>query len=191
MTQGKVVIFSAPSGAGKTTIVHEMLKIKEFNLAFSVSATSRKPRNGEVNGQDYYFLSPQEFKKKIENNEFIEWVEVYKDQYYGTLRSEVERLLAEGKNVVFDVDVIGGLRIKQAFGQRALAIFIKPPSLEELKNRLIKRGTETPESLKKRLERAEFELSLEDKFDVVVVNDDLQKAIDQTRRILSDFLLNS
>ncbi len=191
MTQGKVVIFSAPSGAGKTTIVHEMLKIKEFNLAFSVSATSRKPRNGEVNGRDYYFLSPQEFKRKIENNEFIEWVEVYKDQYYGTLRSEVERLLAEGKNVIFDVDVIGGLKIKQAFGQRALAIFIKPPSLDELKNRLIKRGTETPESLKKRLERAEFELSLEDKFDVVIVNDDLQKAIAQTRRILSDFLLNS
>ncbi len=190
MAGGKIVIFSAPSGAGKTTIVHEMLKIKEFNLAFSISATSRKPRPGEKNGVDYYFISAQEFKKKIDNNEFIEWVEVYKNQYYGTLRSEVERLFEMGKNVIFDVDVIGGLNIKKAFPDRSLAIFVKPPSIEELRKRLLKRGTETEESLQKRLKRAEFEMSLADKFDVIIVNDDLQKAIDQTRNILAGFLLD-
>ena len=189
MAGGKIVIFSAPSGAGKTTIVHEMLKIKEFNLAFSISATSRKPRPGEKNGVDYYFISVEEFKQKIENNEFIEWVEVYKDQFYGTLRSEVERLFALGKNVVFDVDVVGGLNIKKAYPDRSLAIFVKPPSIEELRRRLLKRGTETEDSLKKRLERAEFEMSLADRFDVVIVNDDLQKAIEETRGVLAAFLL--
>ncbi len=186
---GKMVIFSAPSGAGKTTIVHEMLKIKEFNLAFSVSATSRKPRDNEKDGVDYYFLSVDEFKQKIENNEFVEWVEVYENQFYGTLKSEVERLWSLGKNVVFDVDVIGGLNIKKQYGDAALAIFIKPPSLDELKNRLLKRGTENAESLNKRLQRAKYELSFEDKFDVVIVNDDLQKAIKETEAVLRDFLL--
>ncbi len=189
MAGGKIVIFSAPSGAGKTTIVHHMLKIKEFNLAFSISATSRKPRPGEKNGVDYYFISAEEFKQKIENKEFIEWVEVYKDQYYGTLRSEVERLFSLGKNVVFDVDVIGGLNIKKAYPDISLSIFVKPPSIEELRRRLVNRGTETEESLRKRLERAQFEMSLADKFDVVIVNDDLQKAIEQTRKVLADFLL--
>ncbi len=187
---GKLVIFSAPSGSGKTTIVHEMLKIKEFNLAFSVSATSRPPRPGEKDGVDYYFLTVEEFKRKIENNEFVEWVEVYPNQFYGTLKSELERLWKMGKNVVFDVDVIGGLRIKQQYPDRSLAIFIKPPSLEELKRRLLKRGTESEESLKKRLERAKYELTFEDKFDVVIVNDDLQKAIEETKNVLADFLLN-
>ncbi len=189
MAGGKIVIFSAPSGAGKTTIVHKMLEYKEFNLAFSVSATSRAPRPGEENGKDYYFLSTEEFKRRIENNEFIEWVEVYKNQFYGTLRSEVERLFSMGKNVVFDVDVLGGLNIKKAYSDRSLSVFVKPPSIEELRNRLMKRGTETPDSLKKRLERAEFEISLADRFDVIIVNDDLQKAIDETRKVLAKFLL--
>ena len=190
MNGGKIVIFSAPSGAGKTTIVHEMLKVKEFNLAFSISATSRKPREGEKDGVDYYFLSTGEFKRKIKENQFIEWVEVYKDQFYGTLRSEVERLFKLGKNVVFDVDVIGGISIKREYPDQSLSIFVMPPSIEELKNRLLKRGTETEESIKKRLERAKFEISLSDKFDVIIVNDDLQKAIQQTRKVLADFLLD-
>ncbi len=187
---GKLVIFSAPSGAGKTTIIHQIINEKEFNLAFSISATTRKPRPGERNGVDYYFLTVEEFKKKIENNEFVEWVEVYPGQYYGTLKSEIERLWAMGKNVVFDVDVIGGLRIKSQYPDKSLAIFIKPPSIEELKRRLEKRGTETPQSLEKRIERAKFELTLADKFDVVIVNDDLQKAVEETKRILRQFLLN-
>ncbi len=190
MSGGKLVIFSAPSGAGKTTIVHEMMKIKEFNLAFSVSATSRKPRPGEKDGVDYYFLTVEEFKQKISNGEFLEWVEVYPGQFYGTLKSEVERLWKLGKNVVFDVDVIGGLNIKSHYPDRALAIFIKPPSLEELRRRLEKRGTETPESIAKRLERAKMELTYADKFDVVIVNDDLQTAIEQTRKVLAEFLLS-
>ncbi len=187
---GKLVIFSAPSGAGKTTIIHEIIKVKEFNLAFSISATTRKPRPGEKDGVDYYFLTVEEFKKKIENNEFVEWVEVYPGQYYGTLKSEIQRLWAMGKNVVFDVDVIGGLRIKSQYPDSSLSIFVKPPSIEELRRRLDKRGTETPENLEKRIERAKFELTLSDKFDVIIVNDDLQKAVEETKRVLREFLLN-
>ncbi len=187
---GKLVIFSAPSGAGKTTIIHQIIGVKEFNLAFSISATTRKPRPGERDGVDYYFLTVEEFKKKIENDEFVEWVEVYPGQYYGTLKSEIERLWAMGKNVVFDVDVIGGLRIKSQYPDNSLSIFVKPPSIEELKRRLEKRGTETPQSLEKRIERAKFELTLADKFDVVIVNDDLQKAVEETKRVLREFLLN-
>ncbi len=187
---GKLVIFSAPSGAGKTTIIHQIIGVKEFNLAFSISATTRKPRPGERDGVDYYFLTVEEFKKKIENDEFVEWVEVYPGQYYGTLKSEIERLWAMGKNVVFDVDVIGGLKIKSQYPDNSLSIFVKPPSIEELKRRLEKRGTETPQSLEKRIERAKFELTLADKFDVVIVNDDLQKAVEETKRVLREFLLN-
>jgi len=187
---GKLVIFTAPSGAGKTTIVHEMLKVLEFNLAFSVSATTRPPRPGEKDGVDYYFISKEEFLKKIENNEFVEWNEVYDGIYYGTLKTEIERLWKLGKNVVFDVDVVGAMNIKKQYPDKSLAIFIKPPSLEELKRRLEKRGTETPEQIQKRLERAKYELQFADKFDVVIVNDDLQKAVEETKKILREFLLS-
>ena len=189
MLGGRIVIFSAPSGAGKTTIVRNILKFRKYNLAFSISATSRKPRKGEVDGKDYYFISVEEFKAKIRNQEFIEWVEVYENQFYGTLKSEIERLFALGKNVIFDVDVVGGLEIKKVFKEIALAIFIMPPSINELERRLIDRGTENEQSIRKRIERANFEISLANKFDVIIVNDDLQKAINQTCKILDDFLL--
>ncbi len=185
--RAKVVIFSAPSGAGKTTLVHRLMKQVQ-GLAFSVSATSRLPRKGEKNGVDYYFLTPGEFKKKIDEDAFIEWEEVYQGQYYGTLKSEVERLRNEGKTVVFDVDVLGGINIKKIFGDDALAIFVKPPSLEVLKERLLKRSTEDEESLKKRLERAKKELEYESGFDKVIVNDDLEKAVNEVVETVTDFI---
>ncbi len=185
--KAKVVIFSAPSGAGKTTLVHRLME-QVPDLAFSVSATSRAPRKGEKNGVDYYFLSVEEFKKKIEEGAFIEWEEVYPGQYYGTLKSEVERLRNEGKTVVFDVDVLGGINIKRIFGDDALAVFVKPPSLEVLKERLTKRSTEDEESLKKRLSRAEKELEYESKFDIVIVNDDLKKAVKEVVETVTGFI---
>lgn len=173
---GKMIIFSAPSGAGKTTIVKEILKNKSLNLAFSISACSRKKRENETDGVDYYFLSVEDFKTKIENNEFVEWEQVYENQYYGTLKSEVERIWNLGNTVVFDVDVVGGMNIKKIYGENALSIFIKPPSIEELKKRLINRGTETEVTLKKRIDKAEWELQFADKFDFVVANDIVEKA---------------
>ncbi len=184
---GKVVIFSAPSGAGKTTIVKEMLN-QEFGLEFSVSACSRPKRENEVDGKDYYFLNVEDFKKKIENNEFLEWEEVYKDQFYGTLRSEVDRIWAKGKDVIFDVDVIGGVNIKNIFEDKALAIFVMPPSLQVLKERLLGRSTEDEASLEKRLQKAEFEMTYADQFDVQIVNDDLEIAIDEAQARLFTFL---
>ena len=184
---GRVVIFSAPSGAGKTTIVKEMLN-QEFGLEFSISACSRPKRENEVDGKDYYFLSIEDFKKKIENDEFLEWEEVYKDQFYGTLKSEVDRIWAKGKDVIFDVDVVGGVNIKTIFGDKALAVFIMPPSLEVLKERLLGRSTEDEDSMKKRLEKAEFEMSYADDFDIQIVNDDLEVAIDEAQARLFTFL---
>jgi guanylate kinase len=162
--KGKLIIFSAPSGAGKTTIVRHLLE-KNLNLEFSVSATSRAPRPNETNGKDYYFLTEKEFKQKIENNEFLEWEEVYKGIYYGSLKSEVERIRNLGKNVIFDVDVVGGLNIKKFYGDEALAIFVQPPSVEELRKRLISRSTETEEKIQMRIAKAEHELSFAKQFD--------------------------
>lgn len=191
LMQGKLIIFSAPSGSGKTTIVKELLKQDKFNLHFSVSATSRQPRHTEAHGKDYYFLSPEEFRAKVAHDEFLEWEEVYTDKYYGTLKSEVDRLLHEGKNVIFDVDVVGGLNIKKFYGDRALAVFVQPPSVEELEKRLVGRATDSAETIKTRIEKAAFELSFADKFDVVIVNDVLEDAIVQTARVLSDYLARS
>jgi guanylate kinase len=185
--KGRLIIFSAPSGAGKTTIVHWLMK-QVPNLAFSISATSRKKRKDETDGKDYYFLSVDEFKKKIRNNEFVEWEEVYENQYYGTLISEVERLRNEGKNVVFDVDVKGGMNIKRLYGDNAISIFIMPPSIEELEMRLRKRNTDDEESIRKRVKKAGYELQYSRHFDVVIVNDDLEKAKQQTLKVVNEFI---
>lgn len=184
---GKLLIFSAPSGAGKTTLVRYLMD-EIPSLEFSVSAASRKARTGERHGHDYYFLSVDDFKKKIEANEFVEWEEVYEDHFYGTLLSEVERIRNGGKHVVFDVDVVGGINIKKQFGNEALAVFVKPPSVETLKERLIGRNTETQETLKKRLDRAVFELGFEDKFDVTIVNDNLAKAKAESLMLVKNYI---
>ncbi len=184
---GKLIIFSAPSGSGKTTIVHELLK-RFPALRFSVSATSRAMRPGEQDGKDYHFLSADEFKRYRDQGKFLEWEEVYPDQFYGTLMSEVERIWNEGGHVVFDVDVKGGLNIKRKFPERTLAVFVSPPSLEELENRLRKRGTETEESLKKRVGKAGKEMESAPLFDRIVVNDNLEKAIEETRLLVEKFL---
>ncbi|MEG1617509.1 MAG: guanylate kinase [Bacteroidales bacterium] len=185
--EGKLIIFSAPSGSGKSTIINYLLD-QNLNLAFSISATSRDPRGEEVNGREYYFLSPDEFRERIANDEFLEYEEVYTDKFYGTLKSEVERLTKEGKNVIFDVDVLGGVNIKKYYGDRALSLFIQPPSVEELRKRLIGRATDAPEVIEKRIERAEFELSFAPQFDKVIVNDDLQKAQKETLDVIRQFL---
>jgi len=175
MQEGKIVIFSAPSGTGKTTLVQWLLT-QGLNLGFSVSATSRPPRNTEVDGKDYFFLTPADFRQKIEANAFLEWEEVYTDKFYGTLRSEVERMMAEGWNVLLDIDVKGGINIKQQYGSKALAVFIKPPSIDVLRQRLESRGTDSADVIRERLEKASFELSFAPKFDAVIVNDDLETA---------------
>lgn len=185
--KGKLVIFSAPSGSGKSTIINYLLQ-KNLNLKFSVSATSRLPRGTERDGVEYYFLTPQQFREKIEAGEFLEYEEVYKDRFYGTLKEPVERMLDEGINVVFDVDVVGGCNIKKYYGNRALSIFIQPPSVEELRRRLESRGTDAPEVIADRVAKAEFELGFAGKFDVVIINDDLQKAQDEAYKVLSDYL---
>jgi guanylate kinase len=185
--QGKLIIFSAPSGAGKTTLVKHLLK-QDINLEFSVSATSRLPRTGEVNGVDYYFLSEREFRQKIENNEFLEWEEVYEGIFYGTLFSEVERIRNKNKNVIFDVDVVGGLNIKKNYGEGALAVFVMPPSEEELKIRLKNRATDSEESIRKRVQKALHELSFAEQFDVIIENDDLPTAQRIAERVVSDYI---
>ncbi|HDR51005.1 MAG TPA: guanylate kinase [Mariniphaga anaerophila] len=184
---GRLIIFSAPSGAGKTTIVKHLLQ-QDLNLEFSVSATNREPRQGEVNGKDYYFLTEEEFRKKIETDEFLEWEEVYNGIFYGTLKSEVERIRNAGKNVIFDVDVVGGLNIKKFYGTEALAVFVQPPSVEELKNRLKNRSTESEEKIKMRIAKAEKELEFARKFDVIIVNDKLPKALNEAEKVVSGFL---
>jgi guanylate kinase len=187
MKKDKLIIFSAPSGAGKTSIVQYLLK-QGLNLGFSISACSRAKRAGETEGVDYHFLSPEEFKQRIDNNEFLEWEEVYKDHFYGTLKSEVESIQKTGKYVVFDVDVEGGLNIKKHYGARALAIFIKPPSIEHLEARLNSRRTESAEKIATRMQKAEAELKYEDRFDKVVFNDDLAMACKEAEKIVKDFL---
>ena len=185
--KGKLIIFSAPSGSGKSTIINYLLT-QGLNLAFSISATSRAPRGTEQHGVEYYFLSPEEFKQRIANNEFLEYEEVYADRFYGTLKAPIEKQLEEGYNVVFDVDVVGGCNIKKYYGERALSVFIQPPSVEELRKRLVGRGTDAPEVIESRIAKAEFELGFADKFDVVVVNDDLEKAKAEALNTLSTFL---
>lgn len=189
--EGKLIIFSAPSGSGKTTIVRHLLQ-KYNNLGFSISACTRDRRGrNEIHGKDYYFLTPDEFKQKIDNKEFVEWEEVYPGGYYGTLKSEIERLWSEGKHVVFDVDVKGGLKLKEYFGDCALAIFVKAPSEEAIKERLMARGTETPDSLSKRLFKVKFEMSFQDRFDVILVNDDLSTALAKAEQLVEDFTKES
>lgn len=186
---GKLIIVSAPSGAGKTSIVKHLLK-EQPNLAFSISATSRAKREGERDGKDYYFLTIDDFKRKLDNDEFLEWQEVYHNQFYGTLKSEIERIWNEGKHVIFDVDVLGGLNLKKIFGDKALAVFIQPPTIEALKERLCGRGTEDEASLKKRLDKAEYELSFADQFDTVIVNDILKTAQEEAVTKVNTFLKN-
>lgn len=185
---GKLIIFSAPSGSGKSTIIGRLMQHEELRLAFSISCTSRPPRGKEQNGVEYFFLSPEEFRQRIARDEFLEYEEVYKDRFYGTLKQQVEEQLARGENVVFDVDVKGGCNIKQYFGDRALSVFIQPPSVEELRHRLEGRATDSPEVINDRIARAAYELTFAPKFDRVVVNDDLDKAISQTLDIVSSFI---
>ncbi|MDD7062922.1 MAG: guanylate kinase [Parabacteroides sp.] len=184
---GKLIIFSAPSGAGKSTIINYLLQ-QSLRLRFSISATSRAPRGTEQNGVEYYFLTPEEFKARIAKGDFLEYEEVYTDKFYGTLKSEVERILDEGDNVIFDVDVVGGCNIKHYYGERALSVFIQPPSIEELRKRLVGRGTDTPEVIESRIAKAEYELSFADKFDTVVINDDLETAKANALQVIRTFL---
>ena len=185
--QEKVIIVSAPSGAGKTSIVKHLLKAVP-ELCFSISVTTRARRDYEKDGHDYYFISVEQFKNRLEKDEFLEWQEVYHDQFYGTLKSEVDRIWNNGQIVIFDVDVLGGLNIKKYFGEKALSIFIEPPTIEELESRLRGRGTETAESLKKRLDKAEYELSFSNQFDRVVLNDDLATAQQEVIELVTGFL---
>jgi len=187
--KGKLIIFSAPSGSGKSTIVQYLMKEHpELNLAFSVSCTSRAPRGTEKNGVEYFFLTPEEFKAKIANDEFLEYEEVYEDRFYGTLKSQVVNQTEKGENVVFDVDVKGGCNIKNFYGDKALSVFIQPPSIEELRRRLVGRATDAPEVIEQRLAKAGYELTFASKFDHVVVNDDLEKAEQETLKLVEEFL---
>ena len=182
----KVIIFSAPSGAGKSTIVGHLLKKYPY-LEFSVSATSRKPRGAEVDGKDYYFFSTDQFERKIANGEFVEYEEVYAGSYYGTLRSEVQRIWDKGNIIIFDIDVKGGVNLKKLYSSNALAIFIQPPSIEELRNRLVGRGTDSAEAIEKRVAKAEEEISYASKFDTIIVNDNLEEALSTAEKIVEDF----
>ena len=188
---GKIIIFSAPSGSGKSTIIGRLMSHKELNMAFSISCTSRPPRGTERDGVEYFFVSPDEFRRRIEADEFLEYEEVYKDRYYGTLKSQVENQLAKGENVVLDVDVKGGCNIKRFYGDRALSLFIQPPSLDELRRRLEGRGTDAPEVIEDRLARASFELTFADKFDHVIINDDLDCAVNEALKAVEEFISRS
>lgn len=185
--KGKLIIFSAPSGAGKSTIVQHLMK-QGLGLEFSISATSRKPRKGEADGREYHFISPEEFRRKIRENAFIEWEEVYPEQYYGTLYSEVENILERGRHAIFDIDVAGGMNLKKIYGERACAIFIQPPSMEVLEERLRSRGTDSETSLRKRVEKAIFELEYASRFDHIIINDSLELALTEAEQIVREFL---
>ncbi|MCC9165843.1 guanylate kinase [Pontibacter harenae] len=186
--QGKIIIFSAPSGAGKTTIVKHLLSVNP-NLSFSISACTRDKRGRtEENGKDYYFITPEDFKQKIANDEFVEWEEVYEGAFYGTLKSEIDRIWASGKHVILDVDVKGGLSVKNFYKDRALAVFVRPPSVEELAKRLTARNTDSSSSISSRVFKAKFELSFEDQFDKVIVNDNLEEAFANAEKLVNEFL---
>ena len=188
MKKGKLIVFSAPSGSGKTTIVRHLLAQADLNLEFSISAATREPRGEEVNGKDYYFMSLDQFKQHIKNEDFVEWEEVYRDNFYGTLKSEVERIWAKGKNVIFDIDVAGGLRIKSKFQKETLAVFVKPPSVDELKRRLKERSTESEEKINMRIAKAHVELATAPQFDVIIKNYDLEVALDEAYQLVKDFI---
>ena len=185
MKGGKLIVFSAPSGSGKTTIVRHLLEQKELNLEFSISATSRDPRGEEKEGVDYYFMGLAQFKKHMKNDDFLEWEEVYRDNFYGTLRTEVERIWAMGKNVIFDIDVVGGLRIKRKFPEETLAVFVRPPSVEELKIRLKKRKTESEEKINMRIAKASVEMATAPRFDFIIENDDLSIALKEAEDLVA------
>ena len=187
MEQGKLIIFSAPSGSGKTTIVKELLKIFP-QFEFSISATSRAPRGTEQDGVDYFFLTQEEFSQKVKEEAFVEWEEVYNGTCYGTLKSEMERIWAKGNIIIFDVDVMGGINLKRIFGEQARSIFIMPPSVEVLRERLIGRGTDSMETIEKRVGKAEFEISKSEEFDFVIVNDILSEAVEQTKQVINNFI---
>lgn len=188
MQKGKLLVFSAPSGSGKTTIVRHLLKQEDLNLEFSVSAATREPRGQEVEGKDYYFMSIEQFKKHIKAEDFVEWEEVYRDNFYGTLKSEVERIWAKGKNVIFDIDVAGGLRIKSKFPQETLAVFVKPPSVDELKRRLKERSTESDDKINMRIAKAHVELATAPQFDKIIKNYDLDVAKAEAYELVKEFI---
>lgn len=187
-TGGKLIVFSAPSGSGKTTIVRHLLSKEDLNLEFSISAASREPRGEEVNGKDYYFMSTEEFKKHIKNEDFLEWEEVYRDNFYGTLKSEVERIWAKDKNVIFDIDVAGGLRIKHKFPEETLAVFVKPPSVDELKRRLKERSTESDDKINMRIAKASVELATAPQFDVIIKNYNLDIALEEAYQLVKNYV---
>ena len=186
--KGKLIVFSAPSGSGKTTIVRHLLNQEQFQLEFSISATSREARGNEKDGEDYYFISAKEFKNKIKLDEFLEWEEVYIDNFYGTLKTEVERIWSKGKHVIFDIDVDGGLRIKKKFPKRTLAVFVKPPDINELIIRLKQRGEESPEKIAMRVVKAPTEMATAPQFDTIILNDDLKTALDDAENLVKDFI---
>ena len=188
MNKGKLIVLSAPSGSGKTTILKHLMTYPELNLEFSISCTTRAPRGEEENGKDYYFISLDEFKNHIKNEDFVEWEEVYRDNFYGTLKSEVERIWASGKNVIFDIDVAGGLRIKHKFPEETLAVFVKPPSVDELKRRLKERSTESEDKINMRIAKAHVELATAPQFDVVIKNYDLDVALEEATELVRNFV---
>ena len=188
MKKGKLIVFSAPSGSGKTTIVRHLLGKEDLNLEFSISAASREPRGEEVSGKEYYFISTEQFKKHIKAEDFLEWEEVYRDNFYGTLKSEIERIWALGKNVIFDIDVAGGLRIKHKFPEQTLAVFVKPPSIDELKIRLKKRSTESDDKINMRIAKASVELATAPQFDKIIKNNDLETAKEEAYQLVKAFV---
>lgn len=190
MSKGKLIIISAPSGCGKSTIINEIIKNRNLRLEFSISATTREPRRGETDGVNYYFMSPDEFKQAIANDELVEYEEVYEGRFYGTLKREIERIQSNGDNVILDIDVKGGVNVKKKYGDNALSIFIQPPSIDTLRHRLLSRGTDSIEAINQRVNKAEYELSFAPQYDKVVVNDVLRDAIDEVESIIAEFVGN-